>query len=104
LEYINGHHYIEQVNKRKQNDEKRTFFFHSVIHDCNKEIIELLLNNGASPHCEDKSTGTTALQMAVIRSNLLTTQLLVVHGADTRTLSKVELEIKSYLSYSDLFF
>jgi ankyrin repeat protein len=60
-----------------------------VIHDCNKEIIELLLNHGANARCEDASTGTTALQMAVIRGNLLTTQLLVAHGADTKTLSKV---------------
>ena len=59
------------------------------MHDCNKEIIELLLKNGASVHCEDKSTGTTAVQMAVIRGNLITTQLLVDAGADTRVLSKV---------------
>jgi ankyrin repeat protein len=60
-----------------------------VIHDCNKEIIELLLNHGANVQCDDKSTGTTALQMAVIRGNLFTTQLLVGHGADTKQLSKV---------------
>jgi len=40
-------------------------------------------------HCDDQSTGTTALQMAIIRGNLFTTQLLVAHGADTRILSKV---------------
>lgn len=59
------------------------------MHDCSKEIIELLLKHGASANCEDKSTGTTALQMAVIRGNLATTQLLVDHGADIRVLSKV---------------
>jgi ankyrin repeat protein len=63
-----------------------------VIHDCNREIIELLLNNGANPECEDKSTNTTALQMAVIRGNLLTTQLLINYGANPRKLSKVELK------------
>jgi ankyrin repeat protein len=64
-------------------------FFNLVIHDCNKEIIELLLNNGANPECEDKSTYTTALQMAVIRGNISTTQLLVNYGANPRALSKV---------------
>ena len=59
------------------------------MHDCQKEIIELLLTNGADVHCEDKTTGTTALQMAIIRGNLNTVQLLVQHGADTKTLSKV---------------
>jgi len=63
-----------------------------VIHDCNREIIELLLNNGANPECEDKSTNTTALQMAVIRGNLLTTQLLINYGANPKKLSKVELK------------
>ena len=62
---------------------------HSVMHDCNKEIIELLLANGANVDCEDRSTGTTALQMAIIRGNLLSTQTLVARGADTRALSKV---------------
>ena len=65
------------------------FSVHSVMHDCNKEIIELLLANGANVDCEDRSTGTTALQMAIIRGNLLSTQSLVTHGADTRALSKV---------------
>ncbi len=60
-----------------------------MIHDCNKEIIELLLNHGANVQSEDKSTGTTALQMAIIKGNLSTTQLLVAHGADTKALSKV---------------
>ena len=60
-----------------------------VIHDCNKEIIEFLLNHGANAQCEDRTTGTSALQMAVIRGNLLTTQLLINYGADTKTLSKV---------------
>lgn len=62
---------------------------HLVIHDCSKEIIEFLLRHGASVQCEDKTTGTTAIQMAVIRGNLNTTQLLVAHGADTAALSKV---------------
>lgn len=61
-----------------------------MIHDCNKEIIEFLLANGANPQCEDKSTNTNALQMAVIRGNISTTQLLVNYGANTRTLSKVK--------------
>ena len=61
-----------------------------MIHDCNKDIIELLLSNGANSQCEDKSTNTNALQMAVIRGNLLTTQLLVNYGANTRALSKVK--------------
>jgi ankyrin repeat protein len=69
--------------------EKIKYISYLVIHDCNKEIIELLLNHGASPQCEDKTTGTTALQMAVIRGNLFTTQLLVNYGADTTALSKV---------------
>jgi ankyrin repeat protein len=60
-----------------------------VIHDCNKEIIDFLLHHGANVHCEDKTTGTTAIQMAVIRGNLNTTQLLVAHGANTAALSKV---------------
>jgi ankyrin repeat protein len=59
------------------------------MYDCQKEIIELLLTNGAHVRCEDKTTGTTALQMAIIRGNLNTAQLLVQHGADTKTLSKV---------------
>ncbi|CAF4649751.1 unnamed protein product [Rotaria sp. Silwood1] len=67
---------------------KWTPLYRAVMHDCNKEIIELLLNHGANVECEDKSTGTTALQMAVIRGNLFTTQLLVTHGADFRKLSK----------------
>lgn len=50
-----------------------------------------MLINGANPQCEDKSTHTSALQMAVIRGNLLNTQLLVNYGANTRALSKVEL-------------
>ena len=62
---------------------------HLVIHDCSKEIIEFLLRHGANVHCEDKTTGTTTIQMAVIRGNLNTTQLLVAHGADTAALSKV---------------
>ena len=65
------------------------FLFEIVIHDCNKEIIELLLNNGANAQCYDKSTGASALQMAVIRGNLNTTQLLVAHGANTKVVSKV---------------
>ena len=69
-------------------------FFFIVIHDCNKEIIELLLNHGSNAQCEDASSRTTALQMAVIRGNLNTTQLLVTHGADTRILTKVESEKK----------
>ena len=60
-----------------------------VVLDCSKEIIETLLRNGATANCEDKSTGTTALQMAVIRGNVATSQLLVNHGANTRALSKV---------------
>ncbi|CAF1524892.1 unnamed protein product, partial [Adineta ricciae] len=65
-----------------------TPLYRAVIHDCNKEIIELLLNNGASTECEDKSTNTTALQMAVIRGNLITTQLLINHGANPRAVNK----------------
>jgi len=68
---------------------KKLISIYLVIHDCNKEIIEFLLNHGAYAQCDDKSTGTTALQMAVIRGNLITTQLLVTHGADTKILSKV---------------
>lgn len=60
-----------------------------VVLDCSKEIIELLLRHGADANCEDKSTGTTALQMAVIRGNVATAQLLVNHGANTQTISKV---------------
>ncbi|CAF1096859.1 unnamed protein product [Rotaria sordida] len=67
---------------------KWTPLYRAVMHDCNKDIIELLLNHGANVECEDKSTGTTALQMGVIRGNLLTTQLLVTHGGDFRKLSK----------------
>jgi ankyrin repeat protein len=52
-------------------------------------MIDLLLHHGANAEFEDKSTGTTALQMAVIRGNLSTTTLLVEHGANTRILSKV---------------
>lgn len=59
------------------------------MHDCNKEIIEILIKHGADVECEDQSTGVTALQMAVIRGNLVTTQLLIAHGADFRRLSKV---------------
>ncbi|CAF4431362.1 unnamed protein product, partial [Adineta steineri] len=69
---------------------KWTPLYRAIVHDCNKEIIELLLNHGANAQCEDKTTNTTALQMAIIRGNLITTQLLVAHGADTRSLSKVE--------------
>ena len=61
-----------------------------MIIDCSKEIIELLLNHGANTECEDIATGTTALQMAVIRGNLLTTQLLVARGANFRKLTKVQ--------------
>ena len=60
-----------------------------VVLDCSKEIIELLLRHGANANCEDKSTGTTALQMTVIRGNVATAQLLVNHGANTQTISKV---------------
>ncbi|CAF1401602.1 unnamed protein product [Adineta steineri] len=67
---------------------KWTPLYRAIVHDCNKEIIELLLNHGANAQCEDKTTNTTALQMAIIRGNLITTQLLVTHGADTRSLSK----------------
>ena len=82
---------------------KRDFSF-LVIHDCNKEIIEVLLNHGANAQCEDATSHTTALQMAVIRGNLNTTQLLVTHGADTRTLTKVVLEIKLiFLVVNDFF-
>ncbi len=80
---------LYRAGKKKIFDLKKIKENLLVINDCNKEIIELLLNNGANPECEDKSTGTNALQMAVIRGNLLTTQLLVTHGANTRTLSKV---------------
>jgi ankyrin repeat protein len=76
-----------------------TYRIDLVIHDCNKEIIELLLNHGANAQCEDKVTGTTAIQMAVIRGNLLTTQLLVAHGANTKTLSKVESTINTISYY-----
>ena len=61
----------------------------AVIHDCQKDIIELLLSNGGNAQCEDRSLGTSALQMAVIKGNLATTQLLVNYGANTRALSKV---------------
>lgn len=64
-----------------------------MIHDCSKEIIEFLLRHGADVQCEDKTTGTTAIQMAVIRGNLNTTEVLVAHGADTKALSKVRVEI-----------
>ncbi|CAF1266093.1 unnamed protein product [Rotaria magnacalcarata] len=68
---------------------KWTPLYRAVIHDCNKEMIELLLRNGANPECQDKSTFSTALQMAVIRGNLFTTQLLVTYGANPRSMSKV---------------
>jgi ankyrin repeat protein len=86
--------------------EKILFFIwlNLVIHDCNKEIIELLLTNGANPECEDKSTCTTALQMAVIRGNLLTTQLLVNYGANPRALSKVKLKMNENFFYQIFFF
>ncbi|CAF1205849.1 unnamed protein product [Rotaria sordida] len=74
---------------RQVGPHKWTPLYRAVIHDCNKEIIELLLRNGANSECQDKSTSTTALQMAVIRGNLFTTQLLVTYGADTRTPSKI---------------
>ena len=51
------------------------------------------------PECEDKSTNTTALQMAVIRGNLLTTQLLIEHGANPRTLSKVRFRKRYFISF-----
>ena len=60
------------------------------MHDSNKDIIEFLLNHGANIECEDKTTGTTALHMAVIRGNLTTTQLLVNRGADITKSSKVQ--------------
>lgn len=74
-----------------------------VIQDCNKEIIELLLKNGVNPECEDRSTNTTALLMAVIRGNLLTTQLLVNHGANPRALSKVKFNEKTSSSNNFCF-
>ncbi|CAF2503250.1 unnamed protein product [Rotaria sp. Silwood2] len=74
---------------RQVGPHKWTPLYRAVIHDCSKEIIELLLRNGANPECQDKSTSTTALQMAVIRGNLYNTQLLVNYGANTRTMSKV---------------
>lgn len=91
--FIGGHHSIEQVEECRWHwpaEYWRTLLFiYSVMHDCIKDIIELLLANGANVDCEDRSTGTTALQMAIIRGNLLSTQTLVTHGADTRALSKV---------------
>ncbi|CAF1124525.1 unnamed protein product [Rotaria sp. Silwood1] len=69
--------------------EKWTPLYRAVMYDCNQEIIELFLNHGEDAQCEDKSTNTRALQMVIIRDNLLTTpQLLVEHGADRITLSK----------------
>ncbi|CAF1102901.1 unnamed protein product [Adineta ricciae] len=86
---------VRQLNENKELEMNRevgihrwTPLYRAVIHDCNKETIELLLNHGANAQCEDASSHTTALQMAVIRGNLNTTQLLVTHGADTRILTK----------------
>ncbi|UJR07722.1 hypothetical protein I4U23_012007 [Adineta vaga] len=86
---------VRQLNENKEMEMNReagvnkwTPLYRAVIHDCNKEIIELLLNHGANAQCEDKSTNITALQMAVIRGNLNTTQLLVAHGAETRIMTK----------------
>ncbi|UJR38421.1 hypothetical protein I4U23_031089 [Adineta vaga] len=77
----------EEMNK-EVGQHKWTPLYRAVIHDCNKEIIELLLKNGCNPECEDKTTNTTVLQMAVIRGNILTTQLLINYGANPRALSK----------------
>jgi hypothetical protein len=41
--------------------------------------------------------------MAVIRGNLLTTQLLVAHGADTKILSKVFDKQSAFISKSSVF-
>lgn len=69
------------------------FSFRSLINlvmlDCSKEIVEILLENGAKVNCYDKSTNTTAIQMAVIRGNIATVQLLVAYGADTKVICKV---------------
>ena len=82
------------------------FCLHTVVLDCPKEIIDLLLRYGANADCEDKSTGTTALQMAVIRGNVATTQLLIHYGANPRALSKVNRLRKGILCcfQNDFFF
>ncbi|CAF1662101.1 unnamed protein product [Rotaria magnacalcarata] len=87
---------IRSLNKDKEIEMNRevavykwTPLYRAVMHDCNKEIIEILINHGANIESEDGITFATALQMAVIRGNLATTQLLVTHGADVRRLSKV---------------
>lgn len=87
---------VRQLEKDKEFEMNRpvglhqwTPLYRAVMHDCNKEIIELLLHHGADLQCEDRSTGTTALQLAVIRGNLVTVQLLITHGADPTILSKV---------------
>ncbi|CAF0929960.1 unnamed protein product [Adineta steineri] len=78
----------ESEMNKEVGQHKWTPLYRAIIHDCNKEIIELLLKNGASPECEDKTTNTTGLQMAVIRGNLLTTELLIEKGANPKALSK----------------
>lgn len=82
------------IQSKNQSREELLVCLVLVIHDCNKEIIELLLSNGADTECFDKSTNTTALQMAVIRGNFSTTQLLINAGANYKRLSKVCLSIK----------
>ena len=86
--YRAGEKPIKHLREKRGNNLFLSFFL-PVVLDCSKEIIETLLRNGANANCEDKSTGTTALQMAVIRGNVATSQLLVNHGANTRALSKV---------------
>ena len=57
--------------------------------DCSKEIIELLIKYGADVNCVDKSTGTSALQMAIMRGNLTTVQLLVNQGSHLNVVTRV---------------
>ena len=101
---------VRQLEKDKEFEMNRpvglhqwTPLYRAVMHDCHKEIIELLLHHGADLQCEDKTTGTTALQLAVIRGNLVTVQLFITHGADPTILSKVGHSLEGGVSISSLF-